>query len=291
MFPTLWHEFAVGLAVYWRLNVAAPAACGLGRGAGAGRPCAVLGGLAGADAGGLARPPAFGLVLIVPAAAGTSGPAASRWLGPLRACGRRCYSIYLVHLPVCLVGSLGLYELGLRGFWIRTLVLVPAISPRRSPPVALLPRGGAAVQRPAGAPPRTARAAASGAASLQRSLAKRSPASGLGRARSRRWSMVHDKGDPVARSHTPIRDRRMWMTRDGPPHPLNTRRPVGCRQQAKPTSAASSASRGEDPVPVSPQLSIRSKPWNSRERSLTYPGVSGCPGRRRQSVRLPRPET
>jgi peptidoglycan/LPS O-acetylase OafA/YrhL len=54
--------------------------------------------------------------------------AGCRWLEPLRACGRRCYSIYLAHLPVCVVGSLGLYELGLRGFWVRALVTVPAVS-------------------------------------------------------------------------------------------------------------------------------------------------------------------
>ena len=123
-FPVLWHEFAVGMAVYWRLDVAAS------RGA---RWCVDLGVLAllaigywnGMDS--TVKAAGFGLVLIAvrPWDAWFEG---RRWLEPLRACGRRCYSIYLAHLPVCVVGSLGLYELGLRGFWLRALVTVPAVS-------------------------------------------------------------------------------------------------------------------------------------------------------------------
>jgi peptidoglycan/LPS O-acetylase OafA/YrhL len=50
------------------------------------------------------------------------------WLGPLRACGRRCYSVYLAHLPVCVIGTAALVELGLVGFWARALVVIPLVS-------------------------------------------------------------------------------------------------------------------------------------------------------------------
>ena len=51
-----------------------------------------------------------------------------RWLAPVRACGRRCYSIYLVHLPVCTVGTLWLYERGITGFWLRVLFMIPIVA-------------------------------------------------------------------------------------------------------------------------------------------------------------------
>jgi peptidoglycan/LPS O-acetylase OafA/YrhL len=122
-FPTLWHEFAAGLAVYWRLNVAR---CeGAKRAVEAGLAALFVIGLlwglrSTAGAGG------FGLILI----------ALRRWDGqaddwaPLRAlaaCGGRCYSIYLAHLPVCTVGIASLGELGLTGFWTRVVVVVPLL--------------------------------------------------------------------------------------------------------------------------------------------------------------------
>jgi peptidoglycan/LPS O-acetylase OafA/YrhL len=124
-FPMLWHEFAVGLAVYWRLNVArgAVAKRSIELGLAALVVVGALHGLRHTAAAGL-----FGLVLI--ALRPWDGPAASRaWLlRALAACGRRCYSIYLAHLPVCTVGVAGLLELGLTGFWTRALVLVPLVS-------------------------------------------------------------------------------------------------------------------------------------------------------------------
>jgi peptidoglycan/LPS O-acetylase OafA/YrhL len=123
-FPMLWHEFAAGLAVYWRLNVA--------RGAVAKR-CIELGLTALVVVGVLygmrltAGAGLFGLVLI--ALRRWDGLAESRaWLRILAACGRRCYSIYLAHLPVCTVGVAWLLELGLTSFWARVLVLVPLVS-------------------------------------------------------------------------------------------------------------------------------------------------------------------
>jgi peptidoglycan/LPS O-acetylase OafA/YrhL len=123
-FPMLWHEFAVGLVVYWRLNVA--------RGRAAGWIVAI--GLAALAVIGMrwgmrqtAGAGVFGLVLI--ALRRFDGLAESRsWIRFLGACGRRCYSIYLAHLPVCTVSVACLLELGLTGFWTRTLVLVPAVS-------------------------------------------------------------------------------------------------------------------------------------------------------------------
>jgi peptidoglycan/LPS O-acetylase OafA/YrhL len=128
-FFTLWHEFAIGLAVYWRLNVAraptAKRAIELG--------IAVLGAIG--IAGGFKTPipfstavaAGFGLVLIA-LRSWDERAFASRWLAPLRACGRRCYSIYLVHLPVCTVATLWLYERGITGFWPRVLIMIPVVS-------------------------------------------------------------------------------------------------------------------------------------------------------------------
>jgi peptidoglycan/LPS O-acetylase OafA/YrhL len=128
-FPMLWHEFAVGLAVYWRLNAAPSIASWR----------VVEIGLLALLAIGLQHPrgtpvdystaatAAFGLLLI--ALRPWDGPSErARWLGPLRACGRRSYSIYLVHLPVCTVGGNWLYERGLTGFWARVFVAVPIVS-------------------------------------------------------------------------------------------------------------------------------------------------------------------
>ncbi|AGA25563.1 acyltransferase family protein [Singulisphaera acidiphila] len=128
-FPTLWHEFAVGLAVYWRLNV--PGSFQAKRTV---ELALVLLTVAGAF-GGFSTPVPYST-----AATGLFGLAliglrrwderadALGWLRPLRACGRRCYSIYLVHLPVCTVGNLWLYEQGLTSFWARGLVMIPAVS-------------------------------------------------------------------------------------------------------------------------------------------------------------------
>ena len=128
-FPALWHEFAIGLAVYWRLNV--PASTGAKRGVELGLAALALYGLSGAPATPVgystATAAVFGLVLI--ALRRWDEPLErARWLAPLRACGRRCYSIYLVHLPVCTFGCLWLYELGVTGFWPRVLVTIPIVS-------------------------------------------------------------------------------------------------------------------------------------------------------------------
>lgn len=123
-FPLLWHEFAVGLAVYYRLNVArtpmtrkAIDALLL--------VMAYVGWCVGARD--LFTTAAFGLLLITlrPWERRVSDRPA---FGPLRACGRRCYSIYLAHVPVCMVISLWLCEQGMTTFWARALVVIPVAS-------------------------------------------------------------------------------------------------------------------------------------------------------------------
>ena len=123
-FPLLWHEFAVGLAVYYRLNngkgfwerrlieAGLVALAGLGLATGGRNTAAAA---------------AFGLVLV--ALRRWDAPAEGlNWLKPLRGCGRRCYSIYLVHLPVGVVGNQWLHERGVTGFWAKVFVMLPLVS-------------------------------------------------------------------------------------------------------------------------------------------------------------------
>ncbi len=123
-FPLLWHQFAVGLVVYYRLNEARTRRTQRVLDVGLG--VLVLVGLVVLERETVTAA-AFGLALI---ALRKWDDRADRiaWLNPLRACGRRCYSIYLVHLPVCVIGNLALYGLGLTGFWARTLVMIPLVS-------------------------------------------------------------------------------------------------------------------------------------------------------------------
>lgn len=123
-FPEHWHEFAVGLAVYWRLVLAGSAwarrAVDLGLGG-----LAVVGLVHGGPA--MATVGAFGLALVALRRFDETW-AGRRGLAPFRACGRRCYSIYLIHLPACTVGAEALVQLGLAGFWTRALVVAPLVA-------------------------------------------------------------------------------------------------------------------------------------------------------------------
>ena len=123
-FLELWHEFAVGLLVYWSL-VAAPSRQA---------KLAVIGALIALFSVGViwsyrstTVAAGFGLILI---AIRDLDGAASRLthLNPLRGCGKRCYSIYLIHLPVCTIGNEILCQFGLTNFWTRTLVVIPVVS-------------------------------------------------------------------------------------------------------------------------------------------------------------------
>ncbi len=50
---------------------------------------------------------------------------ASRLLAPLRFCGRICYSMYLIHWPICKIISRGFYEAGVDGPWQTMLIVMP----------------------------------------------------------------------------------------------------------------------------------------------------------------------
>jgi peptidoglycan/LPS O-acetylase OafA/YrhL len=123
-FLTYWHEFAVGLAVYWRLNAAETAlarrAVELGLAG-----LAVVGFAAGG--GSTAAAGAFGLLMIAlrPQDARLG---ATPVLAPVRACGKRCYSIYLTHMPICILAASALDWLGVGHFWAKVLIGVPVVS-------------------------------------------------------------------------------------------------------------------------------------------------------------------
>ena len=124
LFPDLWHEFAVGLALFWRINVAkswyARRAVELAMIAlfGVAYQFEVVSSMAAS---------AFGLLLLV-FYRWDDAIARVRQLDPLRWCGRRSYAIYLIHLPVCTVGSALLASTGMASFWPRALLMVPAVT-------------------------------------------------------------------------------------------------------------------------------------------------------------------
>jgi peptidoglycan/LPS O-acetylase OafA/YrhL len=124
LFPDLWHEFAVGLALYWRINYAESTLSKRAVELGLVILCAI--GFA-AHLTTTVAATGFGLLLLV----------CYRWddliarigrLDPLRACGRRSYAVYLVHLPVCTIGNAGLAALGLSGFWPRVFLMIPTVT-------------------------------------------------------------------------------------------------------------------------------------------------------------------
>jgi len=121
LFPRLWYQFAVGLLVYGRLVVAesTPARRSVEVALAA---LAVVGWANGSES--MSVVALFGLALI---ALRPFDATLERWriLGPLRACGRRCYSIYLIHLPVCVVAAEAMVQLGCTGFWPRALLAAP----------------------------------------------------------------------------------------------------------------------------------------------------------------------
>jgi peptidoglycan/LPS O-acetylase OafA/YrhL len=122
-FALWWEQFAVGLAVYWRLWSGAGR---LARGVDLGLIALAGYGVATDDLD-MTIASGFGLLLI--ALHRLDDPA--RWPGWLRAlqgCGQRSYSVYLVHLPVVVVLSMVLIRLGLTGFWARVLVVIPLAS-------------------------------------------------------------------------------------------------------------------------------------------------------------------
>ena len=124
IFPELWYQFAAGLAVYWRLvrarssqtrHVVDLALVAL----------AATGWLAGNKAMAVVALFGLGLIALRPF---DDRLTRARVLAPFRAAGRRCYSIYLIHLPVCTVGTEVAVQLGYTGFWTKALVVAPLVA-------------------------------------------------------------------------------------------------------------------------------------------------------------------
>ena len=122
-----WHVFAVGLAVYWRLLGSAGVAMNRRRLVEIGM--AVLAVATWFVTHHLPNvvPYLFGLALIGLYRWDAKG-AALRCLEPIRACGRRSYSIYLVHLPVTTIGNGLLVAAGIESTWGRALVIMPVVT-------------------------------------------------------------------------------------------------------------------------------------------------------------------
>lgn len=128
-FDGLWLGFAAGVAVYYRANYATPVI----------RRCLDVGFVAGwwwafRGLGGKfdMSVPAF-LLVGFGTAAGMAWlhrlvgrTARVNWLAPLRWCGARCYSLYLVHGPVAMIGSWNLYRLGVTDAAGTLVVALPA---------------------------------------------------------------------------------------------------------------------------------------------------------------------
>jgi peptidoglycan/LPS O-acetylase OafA/YrhL len=118
-----WLPFALGMLVFVRLNVAIPAQaarlieCGF----------LVLAAMAAFTSN---APLVFqslfaaSLVLLRPF---DDRLAKTPALGPFRMIGRWSYSIYLWHVPFCVLSSLALVSLGATGFWTRVFFVFPAL--------------------------------------------------------------------------------------------------------------------------------------------------------------------
>lgn len=121
LFPALWHDFAVGIAVYYRLNRAARA---WGRRLldGALVAMAAVALIVGNEDALVSA--TFGLLLVF-LSPHDRALASSRWLAPLMACGHRSYSIYLIHLPFVGLVALGLVALGLTSYEVRLFLVLP----------------------------------------------------------------------------------------------------------------------------------------------------------------------
>lgn len=120
-FPMLWHEFAIGLGVYWRLSY--PGTRRQYRAIELAIVAALVAGLWHGMASTWASA-LFGLMLIA-AKPWDERIGSIRRLEPLKALGRCSYSIYLIHMPVCVVVLSALDALGVGGAWPRLAVMFP----------------------------------------------------------------------------------------------------------------------------------------------------------------------
>ncbi|MFO0960892.1 MAG: acyltransferase [Isosphaeraceae bacterium] len=125
LFPALWHDFAVGVAVYYRLNRATRA---WARRLLEGLILALaIGSVALVSSVDALLAASFGLLLIA-ASPFDEALASKRFLAPLMACGHRSYSIYLVHLPIVGLVALGMVAMGLTSYGARLGLVVPISS-------------------------------------------------------------------------------------------------------------------------------------------------------------------
>ena len=122
-----WHVFAVGLAVYWRLVASVGVDIRRRRLVEAGLALLAVLSFSGWDSIPTVAPYLFGLALIGLHRWDAAGMGL-RCLAPVRACGRRSYSIYLIHLPVTTAGNSLLVMAGLEAPWARALVILPAVT-------------------------------------------------------------------------------------------------------------------------------------------------------------------
>ena len=120
-FPMLWHQFAIGLVAYWALSGLMSSA--RKRATLVGLALTALLGMYGRD-GATAISALFGLAMIL-MHRWDHLCARARLLDPLRALGRCSYSVYLAHLPVIVLVSGGLGEVGVTHFWARAFLTVP----------------------------------------------------------------------------------------------------------------------------------------------------------------------
>lgn len=123
LFPYYWQEFAAGLMAYWALNTDGTPSTKWKFGG----VLAAMAALCGLNGGGESMAAALFALALVLLHPWDASLAAAPWLSPLRALGRRSYSIYLTHLPIVSFGAAGLMELGLESFWLRAGVVVPLV--------------------------------------------------------------------------------------------------------------------------------------------------------------------
>jgi peptidoglycan/LPS O-acetylase OafA/YrhL len=119
-FDGYWLYFAAGIGVYYFINYAAL------RGRLALASALLLGIAWGLKTGNDTRTVSFSFALLLLALHPVDdGLAAARWSRPISWCGAMCYSLYLVHLPVCKAVSHSLFLAGIDSSLETLLITIP----------------------------------------------------------------------------------------------------------------------------------------------------------------------
>ncbi|WP_435015390.1 acyltransferase family protein [Tundrisphaera sp. TA3] len=121
-----WDVFAIGLAVHWRLLGSEGCSSGARRSAEVGLAAGAIATWACWQSAAGVMPYLFGLALIL-LHRWDDRASALAWLRPIRAIGKRSYSIYLIHLPVTNIGNGLLVHAGITPAWARALVILPVV--------------------------------------------------------------------------------------------------------------------------------------------------------------------